>query len=67
MDPSLIQPQPNPETIFAFQNDAEKMRLLTEVNEKLNINKTPTNKLVFVYSAPKVGSTSIVNFCFKKI
>lgn len=61
MYPSLIQPQPNPETILEFQNDAEKMRLLTEVNEKLNINKTPTNKLVFVYSAPKVGSTSIVS------
>ena len=27
----------------------------------MNINKFPRNKLVFVYSAPKVGSTSIVS------
>ena len=37
------------------------MKLLLEINEKLNINKFPKNKLVFVYSAPKVGSTTIVS------
>jgi len=30
-------------------------------NEILQINKFPNNKLIFVYSAPKVGSTSIVS------
>jgi hypothetical protein len=59
MDTPLIQSET--ETIFVFQNDPNKTRLLTEINEKLNINKNPTNKLVFVYSAPKVGSTSIVS------
>jgi hypothetical protein len=49
------------ETIFDFPNNPEKQKLLLEINEKLNINKNPTNKLVFVYSAPKVGSTSIVS------
>jgi len=48
-------------TIFNFVSNPEKMRLLIEINNKLNINKFPNNKLVFVYSAPKVGSTSIVS------
>lgn len=34
---------------------------LKQANEMLNINKHNYNKLVFVYSAPKVGSTSIVS------
>jgi hypothetical protein len=50
-----------PVNIFEFVNNPEKRRLLLEINEKLNINKFPSNKLVFVYSAPKVGSTSIVS------
>ena len=37
------------------------MSLLSSINETLNINKFPHNKLIFVYSAPKVGSTSIVS------
>ena len=37
------------------------MTLLFKVNDILNINKFPHNKLIFVYSAPKVGSTSIVS------
>lgn len=55
--------QPNVDTvsIFEFILHPEKLRLLTEINEKLNISKFPSNKLVFVYSAPKVGSTSIVS------
>ena len=48
-------------SIFEFILNPEKLRLLTEINEKLNISKFPSNKLVFVYSAPKVGSTSIVS------
>jgi hypothetical protein len=47
--------------IFDFVRNSEKIRLLLEINAKLNINKFPNNKLVFVYSAPKVGSTSIVS------
>jgi hypothetical protein len=50
-----------PNTIFDFLHNPYKMGLLREINEKLNINKFPKNKLVFVYSAPKVGSTTIVS------
>ena len=50
-----------PNTIFDFLHNPCKMGLLREINEKLNINKFPKNKLVFVYSAPKVGSTTIVS------
>ena len=46
---------------FSFINNPEKMSLLNQVNDILHINKFPTNKLIFVYSAPKVGSTSIVS------
>lgn len=56
-----MENETNPNTIFGFIANPEKQRLLLEINEKLNINKFPTNKLVFVYSAPKVGSTSIVS------
>jgi len=38
-----------------------KKENLIKANEILNINKFPNNKLIFVYSAPKVGSTSIVS------
>ena len=37
------------------------MTLLIQANEVLHINKSPTNKIIFVYSGPKVGSTSIVS------
>ena len=49
------------QNVFDFINNTEKNALLTLVNEKLNINKYPNNKLVFVYSAPKVGSTAIIS------
>lgn len=39
----------------------EKLIKLTEANKSLNINKQPHNKLVFIYSCPKVGSTSLVS------
>jgi len=47
--------------VFDFIYDPVKISLLTRVNELLHINKFPQNKLIFVYSAPKVGSTSIVS------
>ncbi len=49
------------ESIFDFQGNPEKQQILLKINEKLNISKNQSNKLVFVYSAPKVGSTSIVS------
>jgi hypothetical protein len=52
--------QPNI-SIFDFIKDPEKLKLLISVNEKMNINKSQHNRLIFVYSAPKVGSTSIVS------
>ena len=52
----------NPELYFEFLKDSSKIQKLTEANNLLNINRhSQTNKLVFVYSAPKVGSTSIVS------
>lgn len=65
LTPTTTTPKPTmtttPNTIFNFLENPNKMRLLLEINEKLNINKLPKNKLVFVYSAPKVGSTTIVS------
>jgi len=46
---------------FEFLSDPVKMSLLTQANNILHINQNPNNKLIFVYSAPKVGSTSIVS------
>ena len=46
---------------FDFINNPEKMKILMTANELLNINKTVNSKIIFVYSAPKVGSTSIVS------
>ena len=46
---------------FDFIHNNAKMTLLSKVNDTLNINKFPHNKLIFVYSGPKVGSTSIVS------
>ena len=49
------------ESDFNFLNDPQKKLLLITANEILHINKSPCNKIIFVYSAPKVGSTSIVS------
>jgi hypothetical protein len=38
----------------------EKRTLLEEVNNKLFTNISQTNKIIFVYTKPKVGSTSLV-------
>ena len=46
---------------FEFIKDPEKLKLLIRVNEILNINKSQHNRLIFIYSAPKVGSTSLVS------
>ena len=46
---------------FEFLSDPVKMSLLAQANDILHINQNPNNRLVFVYSAPKVGSTSIVS------
>jgi hypothetical protein len=47
--------------VFDFIKDPEKLNTLIHTNNLLKINKHKNNKLIFVYSAPKVGSTSIVS------
>jgi hypothetical protein len=68
MSEELVQIQENPEEnnipnvdVFEFIKNPEKLKMLINTNELLNINKHQHNKLIFVYSAPKVGSTSIVS------
>ena len=46
---------------FNFTKDTNKMKLLQNANSALNIHKCTHNKLVFVYTPPKVGSTSVVS------
>ena len=46
---------------FEFVRNYEKLNLLNQINDRLNINKNPNKKLIFVYTPPKVGSTSIVS------
>jgi hypothetical protein len=46
---------------FPFITDEKKLELLKEANKSLNIEKSTKNKLVFVYTPPKVGSTSVVS------
>lgn len=46
---------------FEFIKEPEKLNLLIKANELLRINKSKHNRILFVYSAPKVGSTSIVS------
>jgi hypothetical protein len=47
--------------VFDFIKNPNKLNQLIKTNELLHINKHNHNRLVFVYSAPKVGSTSIVS------
>ena len=49
------------EDVFDFIKNPKKLELLIKTNELLNVNKNQHNKLLFVYSTPKVGSTSIVS------
>ena len=51
----------NESTIFDFINNVEKTSLLIKANEILHLNTNINKKLIFVYSGPKVGSTSIVS------
>ena len=51
----------NISNVFDFIKEPEKNKKLVEANSLLNIDKNKHNNLVFVYSAPKVGSTSIVS------
>ena len=56
-----MEPIANKESATDFINNSCKMSLLSSINDKLNINKYPNNKLIFVYSGAKVGSTTIVS------
>ena len=47
--------------VFDFINSPEKIKILNTLNEVLNIHKSQKKNLIFIYSAPKVGSTSIVS------
>ena len=49
------------EDVFDFIKNPKKLELLIKTNQLLNVNKNQHNKLLFVYSSPKVGSTSIVS------
>jgi hypothetical protein len=51
-------PKEIPKSKFHFINNPEKLNILSQANNKLNLTK---NKVVFIYSAPKVGSTSLVS------
>ena len=48
------------EFIYNLINNSEKMKLLQEANKALHISNTSLNKIIFVYSKPKVGSTSLI-------
>jgi hypothetical protein len=45
---------------YNFINNTEKLELLKNANNILNITKSSLNKIIFIYSHPKVGSTSLV-------
>jgi len=49
------------DNIFEFIKNTEKLNILIKANELLHITTTHHNKILFVYSPPKVGSTSIVS------
>ena len=50
----------NNPNIFDFIKDTKKLNILKKTNELLYINPEK-KRILFVYSAPKVGSTSIVS------
>ena len=54
----IVEPVKN---VFDFIKNPEKLKSLIRTNELLKINTSKHNRLVFVYSCPKVGSTSIVS------
>jgi len=61
MSDKIEKTDKNNDNVFEFIKNSEKLKILHNVNELLNINKHQHNKILFVYSAPKVGSTSIVS------
>jgi hypothetical protein len=46
---------------YEIFNEPNKLNLLCNVNQMLNLDKSNNNTIIFVYSPPKVGSTSIVS------
>lgn len=46
---------------FDFTTDAKKLQLLEQANTKMHITNTSPNSIIFIYSAPKVGSTCLVS------
>lgn len=45
---------------YNFIYNPKLLNLLKNANDLLHITKSPLNKIIFVYSHPKVGSTSLV-------
>ena len=45
---------------YTFLTNQDKLNSLIKANEVLHLNNSTNQKLIFVYSLPKVGSTSIV-------
>lgn len=45
---------------FEFTKNIEKLKLLEDANQKMHITSSAPNKIIFIYTAPKVGSTSLV-------
>jgi hypothetical protein len=45
---------------YTFLTNQDKLNSLLKANQTLHLDKSTNQKIVFVYSAPKVGSTSIV-------
>lgn len=53
--------QNNHSSAFEFTKNVEKLKLLEQANEKMHITSSCPNKIIFIYTAPKVGSTSLVS------
>ena len=54
----FTNPNPNP---FDFTKDTKKLELLEKANQTLHITNMSPNRIIFIYSAPKVGSTCLVS------
>lgn len=46
---------------FEFINNSAKLKSVIDATQRLNLHKSKHQTIIFVYSAPKVGSTSIVS------
>ena len=49
------------ENPFDFTTDAKKLELLESANKNMHITNATPNNIIFIYSAPKVGSTCLVS------